>query len=133
MTDAEFECWTNTEFLRKATGDVLIAGLGIGFIVVPLLKQRSVKSITVLEVNPDVIQLVGPEVESKKVKIIQADARAWKPGKNSFDVIYFDIWPDVPNEDHQPDISALKRRYKGGLRDGGWMAAWCEDITKGCS
>lgn len=42
MTDAEFECWTNADFVRAASGDVLIAGLGLGLTLPPVLEKASV-------------------------------------------------------------------------------------------
>lgn len=131
MTDAEFECWTNVDVILKATGDVLIAGLGIGLMVLPILEKSCVKSVTVLEINPDVIALVGPQIAHPKLKIIEADCREWTPvAVWKFDCIYLDIWPDVPNSDNREEIVALKRRFRKHLVKGGYIAAWCEYRTK---
>lgn len=131
MTDAEYEWRSNREFVREARGDILIAGLGLGFIVHPIVKSSDVKSVTILERNADVIALVSPSIKSKKVSIVQTDARTWTPPKRSYDVIYFDIWPHVPNEDDKADIVALKKRYRSAMRKGCWMRAWCEDYAYG--
>lgn len=130
MTDAEFECWTNQSFLRTAKGEVLVAGLGLGLILTPLLANKAVSSVTVLEINPDVIALVGPHFQSKKLTIVNIDARAWTPPAKAFDVIYFDIWADVPNSDNKTDISALKKRYRRSLKTGGCSSAWCEAMAR---
>lgn len=130
MTDAEFECDTNRSVVQKMRGDVLIAGLGIGLILVPILKNPIVASVTVLENSKDVIALVAPKFEDKKLKVIKADCITWEPPKKSYDSIYFDIWPNVPNEDDALLIKTLKARYKPALRPKGWIAAWCESYAR---
>lgn len=130
MTDAEFECWTNSGFVRSAKGDVLIAGLGLGLVVEPLLKSSQVESVTVLEISPDVIALIGPVYDHIKLSIIKADARTWEVPKKAYDTIYLDIWADVPNSDNKDEIAALKKRYRPALKKGGTMSAWCESYAR---
>ena len=119
MTDDEFERSTNRQVLREARGDVLIGGLGIGLILDPIIAKAD--SVTVIEINPDVIKLVGPVFPS--VKIVEADCYSWKP-ENTYDVIYFDIWSYF-NSDTSRLASGLHRRYRKYLRPGGWIASWC--------
>lgn len=126
MTDAEFECWTNRDFCREAYGDVLIAGLGLGLILPPLLQNDEVSSVTVLEISPDVIAAIEPIYRHKKLTVILADVNTFSPLKRAFDCVYFDIWADVPNSDQKPQIQALKKRYRTSLKSGGRTAAWCE-------
>lgn len=126
MTDAEFECSTNRDFVHRASGDVLIAGLGIGLIVQPLLEKQQVRSITVLERSADVIALIGPLYQNPKLTIVHADVKEWQPPKKAYDFIYFDIWSNVPNEDNKPEIRALRKRYRSSLKKGGRSFAWCE-------
>lgn len=130
MTDAEFECYTNLKFVTGAHGDVLIAGLGLGLILQPLLDAPDVISVTVIERSPDVIALIGPLYQNPKLTIIEADAYNWTPPKKAFNCIYFDIWADVPNEDNREEIRQLKLRYRPALKKGGRTTAWCEDRTR---
>lgn len=130
MTDAEFDCWTNYPAVIQMRGDVLIAGLGLGMILPPVLKSKEVRSVTVLEISQDLIAAVGPMYKSKKLKIIHADCREWPVPKRAFDCIYLDIWQNVPNEDNLKEIKALKQRYRAGLRKGGWVRAWCENYAQ---
>jgi hypothetical protein len=127
MTDAEFECQTNVEVVRAAHGDVLIAGLGLGLILSPILEKSDVQSVTVLEVSPDVIALIGPRYQNSKLTIIEADVFLWQPPKKAFNFIYFDIWANVPNADDRPRIQLLKRRYRSALKTGGRTSVWCEN------
>lgn len=130
MTDAEFECWTNQGVVNRAYGDVMIAGLGLGLIVGPMLAMDSVTSITVLERSPDVIALVGPRYQNPRLTIVEADVYQWEPPKKAYNFIYFDIWPDVPNSDNREEIQTLKKRYRSSLKAGGRTAAWCEEKTR---
>jgi spermidine synthase len=120
MTDAEFERATNVEFMDAARGDVLIAGLGIGLILDPIIPKC--KSVTIIERERDVIKLVGPHFPS--VKCIHADIDSWTPERGAkYDVIYFDIWPDIC----EGDLMIAKRlhsRFRKYLRRGGWMRSW---------
>ena len=127
MTDAEFECDTNADVVNKAYGNILIAGLGLGLILGPMLAMGDVQSVTVLERSSDVIALVGPLYQSPKLTIIEADVHTWTPPKKAYNFIYFDIWANVPNEDNKPEIKALKKRYRSALKAGGRTAAWCEN------
>src|SRR5258705_8091316 len=104
MTDSEFECYTNYPFLRRAFGDVLIAGLGLGLILRPLIESNEVTSITVIEQSADVIELIRPHYDCKKLSVIQADATTWKVPAKRYNFVYLDIWANVPNEDNLPEI-----------------------------
>lgn len=130
MTDAEFEWRSNLGFIVNAYGDVLIAGLGIGLILQPLIDAPDVLSITVIERSADVIALIGPHYQTPKLTIIEADAYMWTPPKKAYNVIYFDIWPDVPNSDNREEISGLKKRYRAALKKGGRSYAWCEERAR---
>lgn len=130
MTDAEFEHRTNS-WVYTATGDVLIGGLGLGFVLPLLLVNKSVSSVTVLELSPDVIHLVAPQLKHKKLSVIQADVLTWEADKGTkYNCIFLDIWPNVPNGDDRKAIIDLKLRYRRFQRTGGWTRAWCEDFTR---
>lgn len=127
MTDADFECATNSRFVDFAEGDVLVGGLGLGLIIRPILAKAEVNTVTVIERSADVISLIEPTLPSPKLNIIHADVRSWElPKKRCFNVIYLDTWRDVPNSDQRDDIKGLRARYRKTLRGGGWIAAWCE-------
>jgi hypothetical protein len=115
MSDTQMEKSSNRGFVRNANGDVLIAGLGIGLIIAPLLKRENVSRITVIEKYQDVIDLVAPNFDSEKLETVCADILEWKPAKGQkFDSIYFDIWKDVCT-DNLEEINKLHRRFKSYL------------------
>lgn len=126
MTDAEFERATNTKVIQRAKGNVLIAGLGIGLILDPIIDKAS--SVTVIEKNADVIKIVAPAFPS--VNVIHADIFDWRPKRNSrYDVIYFDIWPEIYRGDLKQALQ-LQKKFARYLKKGGYMASWCEIALK---
>jgi len=60
MSNTPAEIRDHIYFINKATGDVLINGLGLGMCVAAILKKPEIKSVTIIELVPDVISLVGP-------------------------------------------------------------------------
>lgn len=136
MSDTPMEKRTNYDFLRKANGDVFIAGLGIGLIVLPLLEKDNIKSITILEKFNEVIQLVGSQLPlNDKVKIIQGDVFEYEfPKGTKFDTIYFDIWNYV-NSDVYEEMKELKKKYRKHKRmskenPNVYMGCWAEYQAK---
>lgn len=127
MSDTPTEQRENLRLIQMAYGDVLIAGLGLGMVLVPLLANPNITSITVIELSPDVIKLVAPHFADPRVKIIQADFLTWKAPRGArWDTIYFDIWPDI-NVDDMPEVTKLRRRYRRRLNPQGWMGVWAQD------
>lgn len=130
MSDTPMERRTNRDFLANAKGDVMIAGLGIGLILHNLrekIEKGIVTSITVYEKYQDVISLVYPHYKDLPLTVIEADILTYKPRKDeTYDTIYFDIWPDI-NSDNLEDIKLLHNRWKSHKRPGGWMDSWVKD------
>lgn len=54
MSDTHMEYHTNSEFIQQAHGHVLIAGLGIGLVIMAIQDNIKVKSITIVEKDPSV-------------------------------------------------------------------------------
>lgn len=142
MSDTRDEQISNYGVVRRATGDVLIAGLGMGMILIPILNKPEVRTVTVVEKHADVIALVKPQIEAHKpfsipakgkrgrdhfaaLRVVHADIHDFAE-RGPWDAIYFDIWPDK-SVDNLREIAKLKRRFARRLvRPNGWMAAWAE-------
>lgn len=124
MSDTSMEHSTNREVVRQSHGHVLIAGLGLGMILHPILAKHEVLSVTVIEKFPDVIALVGPTVKNDKLTIIEGDIYEWKPAKDTkYDTIYFDIWSEQ-STDCLEEMKKLHLRFRAHKVKDGWMDSW---------
>ena len=127
MSNTPMEKRTNRDVIRFSHGKVLIAGLGIGMILMEILDKKEVESVTVIEKYKDVINLVASSFDSPKLKIILADIMEWKPQKGqTFDTIYFDIWPDVctDNLDEIKTLHLKARYWKNKNNPYAWVNSW---------
>jgi hypothetical protein len=134
MSDLGYERSTCLEVVRRAHGEVLIAGLGLGMILHPILMKPDVRRVTVVEKYRDVVDLIAPTLpETDRLAIIIADIFAWRPPRASrYDVVWFDIWPDVAPT-RLAEMARLHRRFSRYLnrRDPGcWMDSWHRDETR---
>lgn len=83
--------------IKKVKGNVLVLGLGMGYITYMLSRKKDVKSIMVIERNKDDISLFKkyllPLFENKnKIKIINMDAFEYINKNYNFDYIFADLW-----------------------------------------
>lgn len=118
MSNTPMEVRTNQEFIQEAKGDVFIAGLGIGMVIYEILKKPEVNSITVVEVNKTVIDVVMPYLSQikgiEKVKIIHGDVFNIELTEK-FDTIYFDIWNTISGNNY-PEMKLLTKKYQKNKR-----------------
>jgi hypothetical protein len=119
MTDTPAEMVDHQEALDRATGAVLITGLGIGMLLKNILKKKEVSKIIVVEKNLDVINLVGWQYQDERLQIIHADAFEYQPDM-IFDIVWHDIWPDVFVENLM-DMWVLERKYRPYAK---WQDFW---------
>jgi hypothetical protein len=101
MTNNEFEMESNKKFIDNAKGDVIIFGLGLGLIVYPLLKDDDVNSITIIEMDKELIEqtsyLFSESDIKSKLSFINCNAFQYEDNKK-YDTIYFDIWSLINEE-----------------------------------
>jgi hypothetical protein len=107
---------------------VLIGGLGLGISVKMALAQPHVERIDVVELDADVIQLVGEHYATDpRVHLHHADVLAIKwPVGTHWDVAWFDIWPSICT-DNLDDMAKLNRSY---ARRTGWKQSWMEPTLR---
>lgn len=128
MSDFHYERATCVEVVWRAHGHVLIAGLGLGMILHPMLKKQEVRSIIVIEKYQDVVDLIAPTLPpSRKLSIVRDDIFQWMPPRgNRYDVIWFDIWTDI-EACRLGEMRQLHRRFRPYLNDSNprrWMESW---------
>jgi len=116
MSDSGGERYSNTQIVRVAHGDVMIAGLGIGMILCSILPKPEVNSVTVVEISHDVCHLVLPHLAKylgehiEKLRVEQDDIYTYTPD-HKYNVIYFDIWGDYSGDTYE-ETKKLHRRYQ---------------------
>lgn len=139
MSDTEHERQSNWDLLREAySGDILIAGLGLGMVLLPILAREHVKSVTVIELSQDTIDLVVPHIKAAagenadKLTVIQGDIFEWKPPRGArYHTIYFDIWEDICRN-NLPDMRRLHQKFRRRKTKRGWMSSWLyQDLVAG--
>ncbi len=118
MTNSEREWADLSPLFARASGSVLVNGLGLGLAVVGLLANAAVSSLCVVEKSVNVIALVAPQFADARFRIVNADALTAEPGE--FDVVWHDIW-DTSGPEHDAEMRALWQRYAGRCR---WQGVW---------
>lgn len=132
MSDYPDEKITNQKFIDNAYGDILIFGLGIGLIVFPLLNEDNVRSITIVEMDPELPNLVGSVIKKmdafSKVNILQGNAFDYADKLNQkYDTIYFDIWARITDESFD-EMERLHDMYRHLLKSGeSYIDSWRYD------
>lgn len=136
MSDTPMERMTSLEFVKQARGNVLIAGLGIGMILLPILAKPEVTRVHVTEKNAAVVEMVWPQIlnvagrgRSKlSIEIYPIEELSFR-SYEKWDTIYFDIWPG-PSADAWEESKKLHRQFRKHLAKGGWMGTWQRDCMK---
>jgi len=78
----------------NATGDVLIGGLGVGMVNQALIDNPNVTSVTIVELEQDVVDLVWSHCSKDATfTLVVADFETWDPPTgSSFDTVWGDSW-----------------------------------------
>jgi hypothetical protein len=139
MSDTPMERNTNLDFIQKANGDVIIFGLGLGLVILPLLKKENVKSILVVELYQDLIDLVEPILKKQdtenKLSVIQGDCfeiHKTIPKNKKFDSVYGDIWINICTDNYD-GMKNLTKNWKNRVnRDNpnSFIDHWMKDYLK---
>lgn len=129
MSDTPMETRTQDRFIAAARGRVLVGGLGLGVVLRPLLAKPEVTAVIVVEINPDVIKIVGPKFADPRLVIMQGDVKDDGPidvfaeRGHTFDTIWLDVWPDI-NLDNEPEMKRLTAMWRRVLAPKGWIGCW---------
>jgi spermidine synthase len=69
--------------LRFANGHTIVAGLGLGHLLIEVTKKKSVKRVTLVEIDQELIAWLYPKIKphlQQEVEIIVGDANKVIPG-----------------------------------------------------
>ena len=103
---------------RHAYGHSAVMGLGMGWAALNIARNPQVRRVTIIERDPEVIALFNhcgvlraqPEAIAAKVRIVEADALAWRPDE-AVDFIHADIWRTLA----EPDTVEHVRRMQANI------------------
>jgi len=132
MIDNEYERETNQIFLDNAFGHVLIGGLGVGLIIKAVEDNNNIASITVIEKNQRIIDLIVPQSNfNSKVTVIQGDIHTYLPTKQ-YDTIWLDDWTTAQEDKEYLETGVFvgdsreqwKARTLPYLKSGGYINYW---------
>lgn len=95
MVDDPPHWWSMKNYAKRSSGNVLVAGLGLGLIEYWLCKNVDVSSVSVIEINEDVIKLITSllKFEDCDISIIKDDFYDFiNKTDKKFDRIIIDLW-----------------------------------------
>jgi hypothetical protein len=121
MEDSRTELSRHLPIWLRASGRVLITGLGLGCVVRGLLSKPSVEHIDVVEIDPAVLRVVGPEFYGNpRVSLFRGDALTftWKQATR-WDYAWHDIW--APKKLHVLHGRLMIRYHDRVGHQGAWM------------
>ena len=128
MSDLRAELAGCLPVLRRATGRVLVSGLGLGIVPAAVLRRPHVTSVDVVELDEQVIDLVAGDPAARdnwaadpRLHVHHGDAHrfTWPPGTR-WDVAWHDIW-DTITPGNLASMAHLHRRYGHRV---GWQGSW---------
>ena len=91
------EIETMKPYINKAKGNVLVLGLGMGYVPFMMALNPEVKNITIIEKDPEIIglfnSLILPNYKNKeKIRVVEDDAINYVRKQNKYDYIFADLW-----------------------------------------
>jgi hypothetical protein len=131
MSDTPDEIRDHMDVIRAAKGHCLVNGLGLGVVAAAMLEKPEVERVTVVELSPDVVALVGGPLKEKygdRLEVVLADAFAYAPPKGvQYGAVWNDIWDNI-SKGNLPGMRRLKAKYAGKCE---WQGCWQEDGCRG--
>ena len=115
------EIETMKPFIARGKGNVLVLGLGMGYVPFMLANKPEVKSITIVEKDQNIIDLFNkllfPSfINKNKIKIIKDDAINYVNKNHKYDYIFADLW-------HNPEdgLDLFIKLKKADMRIDCWL------------
>ena len=119
MEDSAFELRKHLPIWMAARGRVLVTGLGLGCVVRGLLAKPEVEQIDVVEIDDDILRVVGPEfAKDPRVTLHHGDALEIDLA-GRFDFAWHDLWTEGDGL-HQLHVALLMRFSNRCGPQGAW-------------
>jgi len=130
MNDSSMELTAIAPAVEHAHGRVLTSGLGLGLFVALVATKPNVDSVTVIEREQKIINLVYPQLSRRlSFEVICDDLHHYlKRTRRKYDFMYIDIWPDILAPIREMDgVRALAEKR---LRPGGEVRVWLQELVE---
>jgi len=126
MSDTTAEADDAIPFVRQAKGRVLIHGLGLGAVLQAVLAKTEVAHVDVVEIDADIIALVGDHYNCERLTIHHGDALTYKwPRGTRWNIVWHDIWDNICT-DNLPTMKRLRRMFARRCDvQMCWAEGWC--------
>lgn len=106
---------------RYAKGHAVVMGLGMGWVAINMALNPAVHRVTVIERDPEVIDLFGrsgaldglPAEVTDRLRVVEADALEWRP-EESVDFLYADIWQRLEEPRTLDDVRRMQANVGAG-------------------
>lgn len=122
MSPSPSEVFSNRPAVRKATGRVLVGGLGMGMIAQMIKAKKGVRSITIVESRQEVIDAFGPVTLAapglcQDITFVCGDFYDVIKGCGprihaTYDSVIVDIWEDYGDAVFDDEFQELKGRHE---------------------
>jgi len=131
MSDTPLEQESLRNPIYMAYGDVLEIGLGIGLFPTLLRRRnKSVKNITIVEREADLVPLVYHRIEYKRTKLILSDGEEWlkfcQTTGEKYDFIHIDVWADLTAPIRE--IEKWTKLAEPCLKKNGIIWCWLQEL-----
>ena len=110
---------------RRAHGDVLVAGYGLGLVQLELMRSQDVASVLTVEICPGVLDECRRVFGALYGQVVVGDFFDLEEGPR-FDCVIGDIWLDIAPEYIQ-EYLAFRCKAERLLRPGGKVLAWGDE------
>lgn len=142
MSTIPIETFSQIHPACDAYGHVLVGGLGLGYVVEMMSDNRNVTSITIVEKEQEIIDLVGETIKSvckMPVRIVKSDiCKFLKTTKFDYDYIYLDTWSGTGESTFYDTVLPLRKLAQKRLRTNDsveWrrqnICCWMEEVMRG--
>lgn len=113
--------------IRRATGRVLIGGLGMGYVALRIAAKPDVEKVVVYEIDERVIEFFkatkGNREEVKKIEIVKDDIRK---AEGKFDFAFIDTYPTLLDNRTLSDVEFFMANNR--LQVSGWHF-WGQELA----
>lgn len=127
MSDSQLEIGSVEGAVSAAKGNCLISGLGIGLLPTLIGHNEVVKSIDIVELRQEVIDLVFHQIKNDKMHIIKGDIFSYlETTDKKYDFIHVDIWKNITAT--IKEIDKAREAAQRCLNPNGIIWCWLQEL-----